>query len=736
MNDSFYWDRLARLREKKLAQTQEKLQYEGYLDEDDYGRVVPTFAWKIIPNDPDGSFYGIQGWTDNFCDLMEKHDTYIDEDDALCGRWMYFMSKMRPTKFRQSLLPHALNEKLSRYAVDAGIGYDAHFCPDYKIGLDLGWGGLLRKIEHYKQVNPKASEFYDCHTRVITSIQSWISHHVEGLKHLADIAQDKSLAKEYEKKQKISEAILEEKPQTLLEALQWITYFHLASRTFNRDGAGGQLDSLLQPYYEQDLKSGRITRSLAVYYLGCFLLNDPVYWQIGGPDASGKDQSCEMSYIILDAAEKINVSLNLTLRVHDGMDMALFDRAVHLLVTYKQAWPRFSGDKALVEGFSRLGYDAALARKRIAVGCNWMSLPGMEYTLNDLYKVNLAKVFEVAWQDMMKRCGYPGLGGDIGLYTPVVKGSAVPVHSEPSTSLLWKLFTEHLALAVETCADAMRFHLSIQGNNETELLLNLLSHGPIERGLDVSSGGAMYYNLAIDASALGTVADSFTALEQRIEHEKRTNWNQVNVQLRTSWLGPDGEQLRLMMSSSKRYGSSSEGEAWALRIVQCFTDLVLKQRAQAFVFIPGLFSWAKSHLLGRVVGATPDGRRFGEPITHGANPNIRSDGDINALTLSSTIARMQPGYGNTAPLQLEFDPFLEDNNPQELVKAIILTHFSLGGTLINVNIVNKEQLLEANRHPELYPDLVVRVTGFTAYFCMLTPEFRQLVVDRILKQGA
>ncbi|MPM60267.1 Autonomous glycyl radical cofactor [bioreactor metagenome] len=97
---------------------------------------------------------------------------------------------------------------------------------------------------------------------------------------------------------------------------------------------------------------------------------------------------------------------------------------------------------------------------------------------------------------------------------------------------------------------------------------------------------------------------------------------------------------------------------------------------------------------------------------------------------------MQPGYGNTAPLQLEFDPFLEDNNPQELVKAIILTHFSLGGTLINVNIVNKEQILEANRHPELYPDLVVRVTGFTAYFCMLTPEFRQLVVDRILKQGA
>ncbi|MGE4454749.1 MAG: pyruvate formate lyase family protein [Sphaerochaeta sp.] len=732
MSGKSYWECLAALREKKLEQTQEKLAYEGYLDEDDYGRVVPTFSWEIIPNDPDGSFYGIEGWTENFCDLMEKHVPYSDEDDILCGRWMYFMSKMRPTKFKESLLPATLKELLCRYEVDAGIGFDAHFCPDYSIGLELGWDGLLQKIAHFKQVHPEKSTFYDSHTRVIQSIQTWIQHHIDDLKSRKDTSSDPN----YARKLRTNEAVLHDKPATLLEALQWITYFHLASRTFNRDGAGGQLDTLLQPYYEKDLAEGSITRDQAVYYLGCFLINDPVYWQIGGPDEEGKDQTCEMSYIILDAAEKINVSLNITLRVHDGMDMALFDRAVDLLVTYKQAWPRFSGDKALVEGFCRLGYDVRLARKRIAVGCNWMSLPGMEYTLNDLFKVNLAKVFEIAWQDMMKQCGYPGLGGDIGRYIPVVKKQAIPTHETASTSLLWKLFIEHLEVAVQACADAMKFHLAIQGENETELLLNLLSHGPIEKGLDVSSGGAMYYNLAIDASGIGTVADSFAALEQRIEHEKRTSWEAINVQLRTSWLGPDGEQLRVMMSSSKKYGSNKEGDAWAEKIEHSFSTMVLNQRTDALVFIPGLFSWAKSHLLGRVVGATPDGRRFGEPITHGANPNMRSDGEGNALVLSSTIARMQPGYGNTAPLQLEFDPFLDDNNPRTIVKSLILAHFALGGTLINVNIVNKEQLLEANRHPEQYPDLVVRVTGFTAYFCMLTPEFRQLVVDRILKQQA
>lgn len=732
MNSTVYWERLARLRKKKLAQTQEKLEYEGYLDEDDYGRVVPTFSWSIIPNDPDGNFYGIDGWTENFCDLMERHATYIDPDDAFTGKWMYFMSKMRPYKYKEQLLPKSLKRSIELYKLDAGIGFDAHFCPDYKMGLSLGWGGLLKKIGKYKAIHPDKSHFYECHAEVIKSIQVWIQHHIEALAKLEEETDDLELRNEYRVKLETNKAVKDDPPTTYRQVLQWIIWYHLASRTFNRDGAGGQLDSLLQPYYENDVKAGRITRDEAVYQMGCFLINDPVYWQIGGPDKDGKDQSCEMSYIILDAAEKINVTLNLTLRVHDGMDMKLFDKAVRLLVKHKEAWPRFSGDKALVSGFCALGYPVSLARQRIAVGCNWMSLPGMEYTLNDLFKINFAKVFEVAWQDMMKRCGYPGLGGDIGTYNPVVKGSMKRTIEVPSVKLLWDLFSNHLSQAIQATADAMRFHLHVQKDNEVELLLNLLSHGPLEKGLDISNGGAMYYNLAIDGAGLGTVADCFTAVQQRIEEEKRIGWETLNMELRTSWAGDDGEQYRLMMLSSKHYGSSEEGLAWGKKVERLFTSLVLAQRKGNLVFIPGLFSWAKSHILGKDVGATPNGRRYGDPITHGANPSKTFEGEFNAIALATTIAQVQPGYGNTAPLQLEFDPFMQDNDPVKLVEAVILTHFQMGGTLINVNILNKDQLLDANKHPEKYPDLVVRVTGFTAYFCMLTPEFRQMVVDRVV----
>lgn len=138
-----------------------------------------------------------------------------------------------------------------------------------------------------------------------------------------------------------NENIVEGAPQTLREACQWIVWFHLASRTYNRDGAGGQIDALLRPFYERDIAAGRITDAEAVYYLACLLINDPVYWQLGGPDADGKDQTSAISFLILDAACKVDSSLNITIRVHDGLDPKLLRYGVECLVKYRNGWPRF-----------------------------------------------------------------------------------------------------------------------------------------------------------------------------------------------------------------------------------------------------------------------------------------------------------------------------------------------------------------------------------------------------------
>lgn len=125
-------------------------------------------------------------------------------------------------------------------------------------------------------------------------------------------------------------------------------------------------------------------------------------------------------------------------------------------------------------------------------------MPGLEYTLNDLIKINLAKVFEVAFWEMMEQ-------------------------GAPSTERLFALYRYHLDLAVQCVAAGIDFHMKNQYRNAPELMLNLFSHGPIEKGLDASHGGMTYYNICVDAADLATVADSFASLQQRIEQEKRLN---------------------------------------------------------------------------------------------------------------------------------------------------------------------------------------------------------------------
>jgi len=270
-----------------------------------------------------------------------------------------------------------------------------------------------------------------------------------------------------------------------------------------------------------------------------------------------------------------------------------------------------------------------------------------------------------------------------------------------------------------------------------ELVLDLLCHGTIERGQDASHGGVDYYNLCIDGAGLATVADSLAALEQRIDHEQQLTWAELLRCLDTDWAGPDGERARLMMRSVARFGSGgSAADEWAQQVASLFTNLVKEKPTPAgFTLIPGLFSWANTIPMGASLGATPNGRRKGAPISHGANPDpgFRQDGAPSAMAVA--IAAVQPGYGNSAPMQIELDPALaSDSGGIEHVASLIRTHMQLGGTQVNINIMDKAEVLAAHLDPQKYPDLVVRVTGFSAYFASLSPKFRQLVVDRIIEE--
>lgn len=704
-----YAGRIARLVAKKKEQTLAKYRRFEKADEDDYGYVLPpeefmrTFRFPVL--DENGSFHGVSAWAKNYRALLEAHPVYVDPDDALAGRWMFMMSRMR-AGYQLSLAPFPvdysfLHHDQELYDLTHGIGKDAHFAPDYRIGLSLGWGGLTRKVERSLEAHKfdsEAVELLNAELEALAGIRNWI--------HRTAMAAEGEL-------RRINLRLENDPPETLREACQWIAWFNMASRTYNRDGAGGQLDEILRPYYERDIAAGRIDDEDAVYYIACLLLNDPHYYQIGGPDPNGKDQTSRISFLILEAAHALKTPCNLTIRVHDRMDEKLFRRGVEILLEDNLGYPRFSGDNALIEGFMRNGYSIELARERIALGCNWMSIPGREYTLNDTVKINLMKVFEVAFNEI----------ADSG---------------EFSLGALHECYQKHLARAAFCIAEGLDFHLAHQYRNEPELLLNLLCYGPIEKGRDASHGGVDFYNMCCDGAGLAVVADSFAALQTQVVERKRIAWKECVEAVRSDFRNENGEQIRRLLASSPRFGHGGTcADEWAVTLTHDFAEAFPNGRRtpEGRLIIPGLFSWADTLRFGKTVGATPNGRRAGEPSSHGANPcpGFRKDGAATAV--AKAVASVQCGYGNTSPLQLELDAsFVNCADPVGRLTALFRTHFKLGGTLINVNIVDAKTLRAAQKEPEKFPDLIVRVTGFTSYFIMLSPEFRDFVVKRIIEE--
>ena len=420
-----------------------------------------------------------------------------------------------------------------------------------------------------------------------------------------------------------------------------------------------------------------------------------------------RDRTNHLSYLILEAADLINIACNLTVRVHENCDRSFLKKAVYYLFKNKNGWPRFCNDKALAEGYMRNGVDKKTARERIAVGCNWMCVPGKEFPMNDTVKINIAKVLEEALKDMK-------------------------AEAEKSTQRLFALYEKHLRKAVEITAAGINLHLDHQWEVTPELVMNLMMHHSLERGED-SSQCAELFTVGVDGAGLAVVADSFGAMESRIEEEGRLSWEELYEQLENNFA--DG-RIRAMMQSAPRYcQGGTVSDAWAVKLTESWVKAVREQdMPKGRQLLPGWFSWSRTIEYGSKVGATPNGRRAGEPISHGANPNPHFRQDGAATAQSNGIASVQCGYGNTAPLQIEFDPQITmEEGGVDRVLDLIAGHFRQGGTLININVLDGEKLMAAHKDPTLYPDLVVRVTGFTAYFASLSPEFRQLVVDRFLQ---
>ena len=730
-----YQDRLDALRAAKLAQTQEKQRVVGSMDHDDWALILPPperrkivktisgsgmeitdvllDGYEPTPNHPSGGWFGPKAVGENFGRLLEAHPPYVDAMSSLAGGYFVNFLSYRKVGWRPDMpVPDDLREIIKTYQLNAGIGAAQHFCQDLAIGLELGWQGIGDKIARGRQAHPDKADFYDGLEAVVRGMQAWIRNNAAEARRQADGQDDPLLRENLLEIAEMNERLATAPPVTFREACQWMLWFQMAARMYNGSGSLGQLDALLRPFYQRDIAAGTLSDEEAVFHIACLLVRDTAYIQLGGPDECGRDLTSRVSYLVLEACHLLRIPANVGVAVGPHVDEGLLRRGLEIMFQDKTGIPKFLAAENTARDFTKNGYPLALGRRRVYSGCHWLAIPGREYTLNDCVKINLAAVFEVAWRDM--------LGSKRG---------------KPSVARLYETFRRHLRKAAGGIARGLDFHLANSHKVMPEMVMDLLCHGPIEKGEDASHGGVEFYNMCVDAAGLATVADSFAALQQRIETEGAIGWQDMARHIEGNWSGPQGERARLMMRGVPRYGSGgSPADRYATDIARMFTNVVSRNRTPGGVrMVPGIFSWAAQLTMGAGLGATPNGRRKGEAISHGASPDpgFRKDGAPTAMAVA--VAAVQPRRGNTAPMQIELDPMLPmEAGGLEHVMNLVKTHFELGGTQINMNIVDRATVLEAHADPSRHPDLVVRVTGFSAYFASLSKEFRELVVERMI----
>jgi len=736
-----FQDRIEAMRRTKKEHTAIKVAHYGHFDTDDHGYIpwLEPVPYETVPNHPDGGCYGARAIGENFRRWLEVHPLYIHPTSSLAGAWIYkgipglggfslerAMARTKPPHpsttpsyprhWRPEDRPTHLHELHQKYGTfSPGIGNKNHFGPDMTIGFELGWGGLLEKIRHFRELNrPEDTGFYDAEENLVLGVQAWIKRHVDYARELAETEQDPGTRANYLDIAETNDYLIDGAPRTFHEACQFIAWFQVVDRMWGLGGALGQLDELLRPYYEADIAAGRETDESVLWHLCSLLFNDPHYSQIGGQAPDGRDLTSKMSFLILEAMHRIRIPANIALRVHEDMDQSLLRRALEYMAS-DGTGVDFALSGGLDTGFTKNGHPLGLARMRAKVGCNWTALPGIEYCIQDGTRLNLIRPILITLDEMMEDAACPR-----------------------TMDRLWQGYAHHLSVVVDAVKEGKDIHMERQPRNFIEIVLNLFCHGPIERGLDASNGGVDIVDLAFDGIGLATVADSFAAIEQRVVDEGKLTWERLAELLMTNFEGADRE--RMMLASVPRYGQGgTRADWWAERIADLWTHLVRDTPTPSgrWTCVPGLFSHGGTASYGKRVGATPNGRRAGEPVSHSADPDpgFLPGGAVALTAKANAVARTQSGWGNTTPLQVELGrKLVREMGGIDAVMAFVMAHNRQGGTLINMNILSKEAVMEAHEDPSTHPDLMIRVTGYSAYFNSLSKEYRQPIVDRILAE--
>ncbi|MBU2488503.1 MAG: hypothetical protein KKA60_03835 [Proteobacteria bacterium] len=534
-------------------------------------------------------------------------------------------------------------------------------------------------------------------------------------------------------------------PESFYEAIQftWLAQVTaLVSHGMVAVLAIGRADQYLYPYYKRELDAGTLDPDFALAlaeelfiklsynllvlpefakHTGSELGADNCAVTVGGVDENGADAANELTDLFMEAIGNIGSMTNsFSIRMGSHSSREYLEKVAGVFA--RTCGPAVFNDDVIVPAQEACGYSLADARNYSVIGCVEPAGEGDTFGCTSGNDVSLAGVLEMVLTDgrirmMGKRTG--ARTGDPAKFT--------------SFGQVLEAFQKQMAVQVDLIAACVNEKDRVYMERFHNPCISMTLSGCLETGRDMTAGGAKYNFSSIGGRGLATVADSLTVIKKAVFEDRLLSMAELVRLCDTNFSGAEPLRQRLVHKIPK-YGNNEDGaDEMAAWLAGIFCDEVARHRTvRGGFFRPGFFSYGMHVYDGSLLGATPNGRLAGTPVSNSMSPTSGSERRGPTAVINSYCTLPHRKISNGSSLNVRLSPALVRTEKGKKNLAALLAAFIAGkGMHVQFNVIDDATLRDAQAHPENYTDLVVRVSGYCAYFTDLGPAIQEEVLSRI-----
>jgi formate C-acetyltransferase len=623
----------------------------------------------------------------------------------------------------------------------AGI---AHVVPDYAKLIAVGTSGIVAEARAtQRRFAPESSEWIFLEAVVLAAegLAQFGERYADAASAAARHEPDPGRRAELALIATTCRHVPRHGARSFVEALQSITFAQIAVSLESLDNgvSPGRMDQFLYPYYVRDRVRGAIDREGAKEWLAAFSIKMcevvPVFSEtatrlhgglmsgqavtIGGTDREGNDATNELSYLFLDLVDELRMRQpNYHARLHIGAPRTYLDRITEVLCAGANA-PALYNDAVIVEALLANGYALEDARDYAVCGCVEPVAPGKTFGSTDAALFNLPIVLELALNQGRRF----GTRSRTGARTPH------PTRLQSMKDVTAAFETQLSFQVGKLTRDLQAVELAHRRFHPTPLTSMLLA-GCVERGVCSTAGGAVYNGSGIQCVGTSDTGDSLYAIERIVFEERRLGLPALVEQLKRDL--PDAA-IRARLRRLGKFGNDETNvDAWTLYAAQSFaTRLEGHRNTRGGPYTTGLYSMTTHQYFGSRTGASANGRRCGDGFASGIAPGNGMDRHGPTALFNSLNRFDFTRFRNGINLNVRFECHtVRGNTGRAAFAHLLATYFRRGGMQIQTNVLDSAVLLEARDHPDRYPNLLVRISGYCAYFNDLTPEMKDEIIRR------